>query len=409
MVAEDERQRAILLENQAIPEAAAFKAFQRRCFKLVGYPDWWPGKKDDKAKPKAAYVETRTSPIPGLNEGQYQEFVKFFSRSSNNVKAKPEANMAGNKDDVWIVDSGCIEYITHKSNLLENKKGTSNEAPVVIPNGHAIPVEGNGDFILPGGAKINGRLRTRSLIGLGKCQGGLYLMDMLEKGRRAMMTTTDKWHKRSGHASRDKISNDVLFLEENFPFKNIAGSLDCNKDEPTKVHDDFKSTNFFLDSGEQNCFDGPPQNPSSTTTKDIRSEEENVAQHKNDLFANNNPVLGPEIKEDHAISHEEPEPRSKRVRTQPAHLSEYVVNLPPSVTNSQPGSNQANLTDSEMLGCRPSAFPFEQGTTLDKGEKEARVDATKYQRLVGRLLYLKATRPDVTYAVNVLNQFVLDP
>nr|GEZ28282.1 Gag-pre-integrase domain, Gag-polypeptide of LTR copia-type [Tanacetum cinerariifolium] len=147
MVAEDERQRAISLENQAVPEPAAFKAFQRPghkregCFKLVGYPDWWPGKKYDKAKPKAAYVETGTSSITRLNEGQYQEFVKFFSRLSNNVEAKPEANMAGNKDDVWVVDSGCTEYITHKSNLFENKKGNSNEAPVVIPNGHAIPIE----------------------------------------------------------------------------------------------------------------------------------------------------------------------------------------------------------------------------------------------------------------------------
>nr|GEU29167.1 hypothetical protein [Tanacetum cinerariifolium] len=115
IVAEDERQRAISLENQAVLEPVVFKAFQRRdnnfrsskekymakqekenkqndectfckkrghkregCFKLVGNPDWWPGKKDDKAKPKAAYVETGTSPIPGLNEGQYQEFVKFF-------------------------------------------------------------------------------------------------------------------------------------------------------------------------------------------------------------------------------------------------------------------------------------------------------------------------------------------
>nr|GEZ80658.1 hypothetical protein [Tanacetum cinerariifolium] len=69
------------------------------CFKLASYPDWWPMKKDDKAKPKAAYVETGTSPIPGLNEGHYQEFVKFFSRSSNNVEAKSEANMAINKDD----------------------------------------------------------------------------------------------------------------------------------------------------------------------------------------------------------------------------------------------------------------------------------------------------------------------
>nr|GEZ88551.1 hypothetical protein [Tanacetum cinerariifolium] len=62
-----------------------------------------------------------------------------------------------------------------------------------------------------------------------------------------------------------------------------------------------------------------------------------------------------------------------------------------------------------MLRCRPSAFPFEQGTKLDKGEEEARVDATQYRRLVGRLLYLQATRPDATYAVNVLSQFVSDP
>nr|GEU34308.1 hypothetical protein [Tanacetum cinerariifolium] len=67
------------------------------------------------------------------------------------------------------------------------------------------------------------------------------------------------------------------------------------------------------------------------------------------------------------------------------------------------------LKDSGMLGCWPSAFPFEQGTKLDKGEEEARVDATQYRRLVGRLLYLQATRPDVTYAVNVLSQFVSDP
>nr|GEX54490.1 retrovirus-related Pol polyprotein from transposon TNT 1-94 [Tanacetum cinerariifolium] len=195
------------------------------CFKLVGYPDWWPGKKDDKAKPKAAYVETGTSPIPGLNEGRYQEFVKFFSRSSNNVEAKPEANMAVNKDDVWVVDSGCTEICKDLQCAV-----------TFFPN----------FFVMQG-------LRTRSLIG--------------------------------------------------------SGSLDCNKDEPTKVHDDFKSTNFFLDSGEQSCFDGPPQNPSSTTTEDIGSEEENVAQHENDLFVNNSAVLGPKIK-DHAISHKEPKLRT---------------------------------------------------------------------------------------------------
>nr|XP_043619606.1 uncharacterized mitochondrial protein AtMg00810-like [Erigeron canadensis] len=67
------------------------------------------------------------------------------------------------------------------------------------------------------------------------------------------------------------------------------------------------------------------------------------------------------------------------------------------------------LKDSGKLGCKPSSFPIEHGLKLDKGEKEQGVDANQYRRLIGRLLYLQATRPDITYAVNVLSQFVADP
>ncbi|XP_023734190.2 uncharacterized mitochondrial protein AtMg00810-like [Lactuca sativa] len=67
------------------------------------------------------------------------------------------------------------------------------------------------------------------------------------------------------------------------------------------------------------------------------------------------------------------------------------------------------LKDSGMLGCKPSSFPIEQNLKLDRREEEAQVDGTQYRRLVGRLPYLQATRPDVTYVVNVLSQFVSDP
>ncbi|GJR72282.1 uncharacterized mitochondrial protein-like protein [Tanacetum coccineum] len=67
------------------------------------------------------------------------------------------------------------------------------------------------------------------------------------------------------------------------------------------------------------------------------------------------------------------------------------------------------LEDSGKLGCKPSAFPIEEGLKLDKGESESRVDASQYRRLIGRLLYLQATRTDITYTVNILSQFVADP
>lgn len=42
------------------------------CFKIIGYPDWWPNKtKQGKGKVKGSYVETRTSPILGLSRDQY--------------------------------------------------------------------------------------------------------------------------------------------------------------------------------------------------------------------------------------------------------------------------------------------------------------------------------------------------
>ncbi|XP_024963325.1 uncharacterized protein LOC112503538 [Cynara cardunculus var. scolymus] len=66
------------------------------------------------------------------------------------------------------------------------------------------------------------------------------------------------------------------------------------------------------------------------------------------------------------------------------------------------------LKDSGMMGCRPSPFPIEQNLNLDKGENETQVD-DGHNQLVGRLLYLQATRPDITYAVNILSQFVADP
>ncbi|KAF5812650.1 putative RNA-directed DNA polymerase [Helianthus annuus] len=67
------------------------------------------------------------------------------------------------------------------------------------------------------------------------------------------------------------------------------------------------------------------------------------------------------------------------------------------------------LEDSGMEGCRPSSFPIEQNLKLDTREDDPVVDAGCYRRLIGRLLYLQATRPDVAFSVNCLSQFVSDP
>lgn len=67
------------------------------------------------------------------------------------------------------------------------------------------------------------------------------------------------------------------------------------------------------------------------------------------------------------------------------------------------------LNDCGQLGCRPSSFPMEQNLRIDKCHESHKTDASLFRRLIGRLLYLQATRPDIAYAVNVLSQFVSDP
>ncbi|XP_071687525.1 secreted RxLR effector protein 161-like [Rutidosis leptorrhynchoides] len=57
----------------------------------------------------------------------------------------------------------------------------------------------------------------------------------------------------------------------------------------------------------------------------------------------------------------------------------------------------------------PSAFPIEQIINLIDVKVLQKNDAKSYRRLVGHLLYLQATRPDITYSVNILSQFADDP
>lgn len=76
------------------------------------------------------------------------------------------------------------------------------------------------------------------------------------------------------------------------------------------------------------------------------------------------------------------------------------------------------ISDTGLSGAKPANTPLEVNIKLTTVEHDELLgvtddcvlkDVTSYQRLVGRLLYLTITRPDIIFAVQVLSQFMQQP
>jgi hypothetical protein len=67
------------------------------------------------------------------------------------------------------------------------------------------------------------------------------------------------------------------------------------------------------------------------------------------------------------------------------------------------------LSDSGILGSKPVITPMEQNLKISQSTGEILADPSPYRRLVGRLLYLTVTRPDISYSVQKLSQFMSKP
>ncbi|KAG5254077.1 mitochondrial protein [Salix suchowensis] len=62
-----------------------------------------------------------------------------------------------------------------------------------------------------------------------------------------------------------------------------------------------------------------------------------------------------------------------------------------------------------FLASKPSRFPVDHNLALTQSEGSLLADPSQYRRLVGRMIYLTITRPDLAYAVHILSQFMDKP
>eukprot|EP00253_Pinus_taeda_P035046 PITA_35046 len=62
-----------------------------------------------------------------------------------------------------------------------------------------------------------------------------------------------------------------------------------------------------------------------------------------------------------------------------------------------------------MEDCKPAPSPFQSGVKISVTCTSPKVDATLYRQLVGKLLYLTHTRPDLSFVVGLIARFMQTP
>ena len=57
------------------------------------------------------------------------------------------------------------------------------------------------------------------------------------------------------------------------------------------------------------------------------------------------------------------------------------------------------------MGCKPASTPIKANVDLWFDDSHP-LDPERYRRLIGKLIYLTITRPDIAFTVGVLNRFM---
>jgi len=67
------------------------------------------------------------------------------------------------------------------------------------------------------------------------------------------------------------------------------------------------------------------------------------------------------------------------------------------------------ISEVGLLGVKPAIVPMEQNHLALSTSILLAIDPESYSRLIGRLIYLWFTRPELSYCVHVLSQFMQQP
>ena len=67
------------------------------------------------------------------------------------------------------------------------------------------------------------------------------------------------------------------------------------------------------------------------------------------------------------------------------------------------------LKETRMLGCKSVETPLDPTSKSELEEDSPLTDKGRFQRLVGKLIYLAHTRPDIGFAIGLVSRFMNKP
>ncbi|XP_023900878.1 uncharacterized protein LOC112012717 [Quercus suber] len=198
-------------------------------------------------------IHATNSALSGISCASFQDSINLNLK--NSVFTENPSNKTAHNAETWVLDTGATDHIIHSISLFTNIT-SSISSFVHLPNGEKVLVTHIGTVQLTPTLILENDLTCWRVIGLGKLQNNLYLLQtsrnckyaseansvlesVFQSFAHSVSNTSNVnkpylWHLRLGHVSDDKLQNcykllnlvtrqifisrDVSFHENVFPF-----------------------------------------------------------------------------------------------------------------------------------------------------------------------------------------------
>eukprot|EP00253_Pinus_taeda_P028537 PITA_28537 len=200
--------------------------------------------------------------------------------------------------------------------------------------------------------------------------------------------------------------HEEIYMEQPIGFIQTDSSLVCRlkeslyglKQAPRAWY--AKMDSFLLESGFSRCY-----SDNTVYTKKVENSLIILVLYVDDLIlTGSDPNL---------INHVKSSLKKKFEMTDLGHLHYFlglqVLQSKEGISLSQSKYSCDILRHFHMEECKPAPSRFQSGVKLSVSCTSPEVDATLYRQLVGKLLYLTHTRPDLSFAVGLVARFMQNP